>query len=132
MDYNGKRHELKGMASQVYENEGKMYVREMCSCGGCFDRTWEIHEGDTIVSFRTMHLNGHLKNIKVISMIFRIGKKTILDGVELSAHQAAIDYYCGSQLFDNYGVDGGQSFASELLKQVPNITSSIKLPAAAN
>ncbi len=131
MKYNGKIHKLRGIASQVYEDAGKMYVREMCSCGGCFDRMWEINEGDTIVSFRTMGLNGHLKNIKVISMIFHFGKTTTLENVELSAHSEAIDYYCGGQLYDNYGIDGGKSFASELLKQVPNTISCIKLPAAA-
>lgn len=133
--YNGKRHELRGLGAHVFEKDGKMFVREMCSCGGCFDRTWEINEGDTVVSFRSMGLIGHLKNIRAISMMFRTTENTVLEHVELTAHSDAIDYYCGGQLFDNYGVDGGKSFAAGLIKSLEKdgikVDTDVVLPAAA-
>ena len=133
--YDGKRHELKGMVAHIYEKDGKMFVRETCSCGGCFDRTWEINEGDIVVSFRSIGLNGHLKNIRVVSMLFRTAENTILDHVELTAHQPAIDFYCGSQLYDNYGINGGKSFASELIKSLKKdgikVNTDIVLPQSA-
>ena len=133
--YEGKQHKLRGMAPYIYEKDGRMFVREMCSCGGCFDRTWEINEGDTIVSFRSIGLNGHLKNIRVVSMSFRTTENTILDHVELTSHQSAIDFYCGSQLYDNYGIDGGKSFASGLIKKLERygikVDTDVILPNAA-
>ncbi len=127
--YDGKIHKLRGFCC-VYEKDGKMYVRESCSCGGCFDNTLEISENDVVVTFRRIGLNGHLRKIKVEAMSFLTGTDTILDQCELISHPEAVEYYCGGQLYDNYGTDGGKSFAAGIIKEL-NLKDTIGLPLKA-
>jgi hypothetical protein len=131
MKYEGNRHELRGLLTQVYGENGKMYAREACSCGGCFDRTFEIHDGDTVVAFRRLWIGGHLRKLKLVAMEFKSSKESILEDVELAAHESATKYYCGGQLYDNYGVDGSKSFAAGLIKSLSADVETIDLPAAA-
>ena len=128
--YDGKVYDLRGFV-RVFEKDGKMFAKEICSCGGCFDKTYEINEGDVIRSFKSIGLNGKLKNIKVISMNFITGENTSLHYVKLESHQSAIDFYCGGQMFDNYGIDGSKSVVQEGIKQGIFSNKNIHLPNAA-
>jgi hypothetical protein len=133
--YNGKVYNLKGLGLAVYSNEkGDMYAREMCSCGGCFDNTYKLEENDVVVSFKNLYVrdNSHLRKIKLITMSVTIGQNVILDDVKWESHKSAIDFYCGSQLYDNYGIDGSKSFTSELIKTgLVSNANNIALPNAA-
>jgi hypothetical protein len=122
---------LRGFCYVNGDENGKMIAREQCSCGGCFDNTYDVEEGDEVVSFRSMGVNGKLKNITLISMRFRTGKDAQLSGVFMKSHDKAIEWYCGGQLYDNYGVDGGKSFVAGLMKSMPDVNTSIDLPQAA-
>ena len=129
-----KRIELRGLGCHVIGDEnGKIIAREQCSCGGCFDNTYPVEPGDEVVSFKLLGVNGKISNVTLTSMRFLFGKNVqIGEKVIMKAHDKAIDWYCGSQLYDNYGVDGGKSFVAGLIKSMPDInSSSIDLPQAA-
>ena len=115
--FDGKTHNLKGgfLFIRGYP-DGKMFVQEICSCGGCFDRTTEIHEGDIVVAFRGICLCGPLRKIKVVAMEFKVYGNATFDQVIMTAHDKAIEQYCGGMMFDNYGIDGERNFGKLLIK----------------
>ena len=76
-----KTHNIKPGFSGIYEKDGKMYAREQCTCGGCFDNTYEIEENDTVICVGRLGLSGHLKKLKIVSRAIFTGPNTILDYV---------------------------------------------------
>ena len=124
--------ELRGFCYVAGDENGKIIAREACSCGGCFDNTYPVEPGDEVVSFKSLGVNGKISNVTLTSMRFRFGKDVqIGEKVVMKAHDKAIDWYCGGQLYDNYGVDGGKSFVAGLIKSMPDMNTSIDLPQAA-
>ena len=72
--------------------DGKMIARDMCDCG-CQNWTYEVNEGDTLVSSTNVMLIGHLKNIKVVSNRVRTHPKflAILENVKWEAYEKERD-----------------------------------------
>lgn len=103
-EYKGKIQELRGLGLQIWsDDQGKMFARERCSCGGCFDNIFEIFEGDTVTSFKHLNIcNGsQLKNIKLQSMEILIGENVQLDNVFFTAHDEAVSFFCGGAIYTN-------------------------------
>ena len=75
-------HHMKGPHFQfIQEVNGEMFCRDMCDCG-CIDKTWKIEEGDEIIAYRPA-LTGHLKNLKIIALEFKIYRITTLEKCSL-------------------------------------------------
>ena len=76
----------------IQEKDGKMIARDLCDCG-CQDWTYEVNEGDTLVSSIQVMLIGHLKNIKVISSKVRTHPKllAILENVKWESYKKELD-----------------------------------------